>query len=623
MNRCLAMLALVLSALVWSAPAFAAEGPLQTGSRARYSHRINLYDADNTIIDPAERPAQPWATSTSCAKCHSVGVIAGGWHFNAVDESVDPGRPGEPWMLVDAATGTQVPLSQRDWPGTRRPEEFGLTPWDFVMRFGRHLPGGGVGTPPAEVMNDFSTRWGVAGPLEIDCLLCHDAEGRHDPAERGRQIEVENFRWAVTAASPFALVRGEASRLPDHYDPMMPPAGAVPPQVLYDEGRFDADDRVYLDLARRVPADRCYFCHTTSETTPAAAERWQHEGDVHIAAGMSCADCHRHGIDHQVVRGYEGEPERGRGSVVQTLTCRGCHLGTDEDPTSQAVALGGRLGAPRPLHRGLPPIHLEKLSCTACHSGGWPGEQPRMVQTSLAHGLGIAERGRHEQMLPLIQSPVFIRDAGGVIAPHKLVWPAFWGRRGEDGGLEPLAPEAVRRAARLREVEAVQGKPLELAEITRILGVLAADSRASGTPFYLAGGMVHELDEAGELRRTAITPEQAEFQPYAWPLAHDVRPAAQSLGARGCTDCHASDSNFIFGQVAALGPVAEVEPPTVAMHEWMGLDGDLQQFWGMAFIFRPVGKLFGFIALGLFGLVLLAYALPGVRRLTGMVGGVR
>src|SRR5207244_11240622 len=29
--------------------------------------------------------------------------------------------------------------------------------------------------------------------------------------------------------------------------------------------------------------------------------------DFHIRASMSCVDCHRNGVDHMIVRGYEGE----------------------------------------------------------------------------------------------------------------------------------------------------------------------------------------------------------------------------------------------------------------------------------------------------------------------------
>ncbi len=44
-------------------------------------------------------------------------------------------------------------------------------------------------------------------------------------------------------------------------------------------------------------------------------------------------------------------------------------------------------------------------------------------------------------------------------------------------------------------------------------------------------------------------------EPYLWPIAHDVRPAAQSLGVRRCEDCHSTGSPFFFGKVLVDSPV--------------------------------------------------------------------
>jgi hypothetical protein len=40
-----------------------------------------------------------------------------------------------------------------------------------------------------------------------------------------------------------------------------------------------------------------------------------------------------------------------------------------------------------------------------------------------------------------------------------------------------------------------------------------------------------------------------------WPIAHDVRPAAQSLGVRNCEDCHSPDLPFFFGKVQVDSPI--------------------------------------------------------------------
>ena len=604
---------------------------LQANSQAPYVHRISLYDETGAIIDPAGPNPPPYSPMGTCGKCHPVGMIGGGWHFNATDPDVEPGRPGEPWILTDAATGTQIPLSSRGWPGTFKPDEVGLGDFDFVLEFGRHLPGGGIGEP-----EDPEGRWQASGPLEIDCLNCHDMSLMHDQEERSRQGAAQNFKWSATASTTFAGVRGEnrnAAPAPASDDPFAEPpdmegqgggAGAGGgPRVQYDADQFDGDQRVYFNLAERPSSERCYFCHTVGRPAVEEPRAWAVDTDVHLAAGLDCADCHRNGLDHMIVRGYEGEPARGRGAV-EMFSCRGCHYGTAEDgkALTHGQMLGGRLGAPHPEHRGLPPIHLEKLSCTACHSGPWPGDSPDLVQTSMAHALGVAERGRPAAMPPFIQEPVYLRAENGQIMPHRMVWPSYFGRLGDGDKVTPIAPAAVREAAELEEVDALKWQPLEPAAIETILRALTEDRETTAPPVYVSAGRLWRLGE-GEAAPLASA-EHPAAEPYAWPLAHDVRPAAQSLGVRGCTDCHAQKSPFIFGTVTAAGMAAPTTGTQVvrAMHTFQDLDGDVHSFWGWTFTYRPVMKWVGFIAAAVLGLVLLVYLLAGLGRLLRLAGRV-
>jgi len=78
---------------------------------------------------------------------------------------------------------------------------------------------------------------------------------------------------------------------------------------------------------------------------------------------------------------------------MASLTCQGCHMGTGG--TETGTALGGRNAAPRPVHNGLPTLHFDKLSCTACHSGPYPSEQATTVLTSMAHRLGVESYNRN------------------------------------------------------------------------------------------------------------------------------------------------------------------------------------------------------------------------------------
>jgi hypothetical protein len=101
----------------------------------------------------------------------------------------------------------------------------------------------------------------------------------------------------------------------------------------------------------------------------------------------------------------------------------------------------------------------------------------------------------------------------------------------------------------------------------------------------------------------------------AWPIAHDVRPAARSLGSGGCTDCHTSDSPVFFGQVVAESPADLGEPAVIPMYTLLGKDPTELKAWGMSYTFRPFFKVVGFATAGLIGAVLLVYLLTGLAAL--------
>ena len=120
-------------------------GDQSDGSRAIPVHLIPLVDEEGDKITPAVEPLLPFSMRQSCGSCHDYEKISRGWHFNAAEPNIAPGRQGQPWIFVDAATATQFPLSYRTWPGAFRPELLGLTSWKFVQLFGRQTPGGGIG----------------------------------------------------------------------------------------------------------------------------------------------------------------------------------------------------------------------------------------------------------------------------------------------------------------------------------------------------------------------------------------------------------------------------------------------------------------------------------------------
>ncbi len=236
--------------------------PERTYSRSPFVHRIPILDEDGTVIrpqKPGEEPSpnassKPMSQANTCGKCHSdYPVMQQGWHFNFAQPNAPHGRPGEPWILTDLQTRTQLPLSYRGWPGTFHPHDVGINDFNFARLFGRHHTGGGA------LANSQDLRFKASGPLEIDCLICHTSDTRYDPVARATQIGNEqNFKYAPVLAAFLGKVQGSASRLRDNFDPTGPDARRAP-KVNYDPSRFGHSDsrlRLAVRPAHRTPRAR-------------------------------------------------------------------------------------------------------------------------------------------------------------------------------------------------------------------------------------------------------------------------------------------------------------------------------------------------------------------------------
>ncbi|MBN2246493.1 MAG: hypothetical protein JW755_11685 [Candidatus Aminicenantes bacterium] len=444
------------------------------GSFSVPAHRIPLKDQFNQTIIPTESFPLPYSTRYTCAPCHDYGVIEEGLHFNAGSDA-DAGRVGEPWIWVDTVTGTVIPLSYRNWKGMFHPREVGLSPWEFTLLFGRHMTGGGVSEPDWEKISS-SSRWEVAGMLEINCLACHNASRNQSHSEWAKQVLRENFRWAGVAASGIGEVKGMASRLPPTWTIIDGPNPddteyAVVPSVKYSPNDFDDKHNIFFDLLRQPDDGRCLTCHSVS---PVNIRRHSYELDVHSASGLKCTDCHVNGIDHNMTRGYEaeadelGEPDR------FDFTCQGCHIGSEFSGDTGKNT--GRMGAPYPTHNGIPAIHFEKLNCTVCHSGPLPAKEPIKVRTSRGNRLGIYGIAQWDMDFPQIVEPVYARDKSNKVAPHRLIWPSYWAKV-ENGESKPLNPAEVIEAGKtILDAEA---------EAARILTALLASPNLPGEPVLI------------------------------------------------------------------------------------------------------------------------------------------
>ncbi len=564
----------------------------------------DLLNTDGKQVDPSAKNAKPISLKASCGKCHDYEIIERGWHFNTGDANVPPGRCGQAWVLADLATGTQIPISPRGWKGSYRPAQIGMSSWMYVDKFGRHMPGGDYGERFADKYGDPSTdHWGATGNLSINCLGCHSCDFRQNQDEWAKNIERGNYLEAATAASGFGHVLGYVNKLPETFDRILGEAPDAPqfvPSVIFDKTRFGYKDSAFVDVAAsKLPNNRCYYCHSTHRIDK---QEFQTQEDVHMARGLSCVSCHRNGINHEISRNYEGETGRAEG-----YSCRGCHLGRNEAMTSE-LRKGGFGAAPRPAHKGIPRLHLDKLTCTACHSGPLPSAEPTRVQTARIHALGVHSVTHEADQLPLVFEPVFVKQADGKIAPCRMVFPAFFGRI-KDGKVKPMLPAAV-----LEATGNVLAAPADKApaaptpeKIAAALKALGADKNA-GLAVYVGGSKLWKLDGA----KPAPFDDPAA-EPYAWPIAHDVRPASQSLGAGGaCTDCHSEGSAFLFGKVPPITPAALSEPAPIEMSHFTGLDSMYHKLFGLTFIFRPYLKTFGFAVSGIVLAILLAFGLPGL-----------
>ena len=573
----------------------------RTDSRAPYVHHITLLAADGHEIDPADPLAPPYSPRRTCEKCHDYELISGGFHFDH-GGALEGG--GEPFVFYHPRSGSVLPLSYRDDPGAYSPASVGLDPLAFILEFGSHLPGG-----TATHLKTGVSRSAVTGDFEVDCMLCHAADRAYSTKLRAEQLKGQNFAWAPGVATGLAHVEGSVKGLDDDFDAAAEGARERLPKVRYDQSRFDGEGLVHFDLRRSPANEACYSCHSTRSAGAGVVPRFLSDEDVHLEAGLSCVDCHKSGLDHQFIRGREGEAASGGGDKeaisVTSLSCRGCHMGVDQE--GGRIADAGRFGAPKPLHLGLPVVHFERMSCTACHSGPLPGMEAQQVQTARAHRLGLPSQTRNDQDLPLIVETLFT-EIDGVIAPQRAFWPSGWAWRDAEGTLELIDPEVaykvIRKSMRVRGdfAKEVAGDAGGFAEkISKGLAAFAKDAESGKDPVYFSSGRLYRLDGAG----TLLDEVDRVDRRYSWPIAHDVRPARQALGSGGCTDCHAAGSPMFYGQVTARGIAPAEHPPAIEMTDLIGLDAGTRDLWTLLFAGRPYFKLLISISIFLTTLALL------------------
>jgi len=596
-------------------------GRLRTGADTSFVHRIGLFDERKKLV--GGKTTEPYSPMTTCGKCHDYASIPWGGHCGGARPGAAAARPGEPWILWDAATRTQIPLSHRSWAGTRPPADAGMSDWDFALRFGSHLPGGGplewlkdgrrrtVTEEPGPDGKGTVSRWKAGGAHAVDCLACHLA-APYDRQERAHLVRAGQFRYAPEAGAGLSAVKPATKKITPGGDEVVEPLppSAVKPSApgegtvaaLRDASRIDVEGRVLLDITRHPPARNCQACHAARVPGSAGGAASDRDRDIHLAAGLGCTDCHRNAIDHLITRGDDGEPDRKHHPENATLSCRGCHA-------------TGRLGAPPIPHRGLPYFHLEKIACTTCHSGPWPEEALQPVQTARAHGLGlIAQENLDGRELPAVRAPVYRPDGRGQIRPHYALWPSWYGEK-KDGKLVPLPLPRVQEALKeVLEAAKKEGtdpeKALDACAVVRKL-----KEKGVAEPVRVVGGRAYRVDGAA-----VVSSDAPEAEAVYWPIGHDVRPAQQALGVRGCSDCHSSSSPFFFGKATAAPAGPDGRPASKEMHEHLGLSPATIHLGAMAVVMREGGMKFISVLLVLGLLAAGAAHMGAAPRLARLLG---
>jgi hypothetical protein len=578
-------------------------GDSSDGSRIKRVHLIKLFDSEGNHVFPVN-PSVPFSTRQTCAgECHSYSKIRRGFHFNLNGKDSVKSRTGEPWIYTDPTTLSMIPLSFRKKDGAFNPEEIGLHNLQFITRFGPFYAGGDVGEIDSLQNPENYFRWEVSGKMEINCLLCHDANPRYDLAEYGSNIRRQNFKWAAAASGSLAEFEGNASAMPDNFDPYdynalqgIDTRATKPPRINYRPTVFNSKNQVYFDIVKETPDERCYYCHSSVQGSPGKYPR-SGDGDIHLKAGLKCVDCHNNDINHNMLRGDTPE-----------MSCAGCH--TKGNPES------GRLGATIAGHEGIPPVHLDKLACTACHSGEIDHSKPVYTKTSRNHFLGLHGTNKRAEVFPHIQSAVLARPSDGLLVPAHIFWPSFWAKTNSDGTITPLPVKFTEKIIRpLIGLDSLKNfgewPAVSDSAIAATLDTIPKLNPEIKRPLFITGGLIYKT-ENGKL----VSSEYRGGKGFAWQFAHPVRPAAQALGANGCRDCHSPGASFYRSEISVESSLKSAQGKTVSQSSLMGFSLFYQNLFSLTFYFRPVLKGILLISVFFIFIVLSGYLFSGVKSFT-------
>ncbi|MFZ1290647.1 MAG: hypothetical protein WAR79_11190 [Melioribacteraceae bacterium] len=593
-------------------------GDVNDGSKLHPVHLLNLLDEDGNVIDPKYEYGIPFSTKNTCGnECHNYKIISDGFHFNFHDTNKINTETHEPWIYTDPTTLTILPLSYKKQIGTFSPGDLNISPMQFLFRFGPYYPGGDISEfDSLENQKDFM-RWNVSGKLEVNCLICHDADPFYDQAEYASNIRKQNYKWAAVASTSFAEFKGNASKMPNNFDmynlttvQSIDQRSSIPPTLKYDSTKFNSANKVYFNVSKNIPNDNCYYCHSSIIADENLHSNWKNDEDVHIKAGLKCVDCHRNGLDHNMIKGVSDS----KISKSNSFTCEGCHIPS----SNNGKPINGNLGAPIPQHLGIPPIHFERLSCTTCHSGIWPTEKPNMIKTSKAHFLGMHGTNKAQDVFPHIFTNIFTENSSEKIEPRNLIFPSFWGIKDSNNNISPLPIEFVEQ--KIRPMLALDSifnfgtwPSVKDSLIISILDSIKNAKLFKGQPVLITGGKIFEVDG-----KTLSSDDYFE-NGFSWRIAHTVRPASQALGVNGCNDCHSMNSAFFTSNINVESSLLSQKGKTISISNSQNNNEIYQSLFSLTFFFRPILKFIIILSAIVIFMVIAGYSIFAIRSISNFV----
>ena len=565
---------------------------------------IKAFDGKPLTVDSNA----PYSPRKTCGACHDYGQITNGYHFQQgrTDGSGkivirDTFNPKYPWDLSSGMYGKYSPASvdasQLAKKANRSPSEIDKSSFFFARECGACHPGGGPseydrdgnlyyneetkkwgyelsgvnplldGDYTSYSMGDpnYGAPWNISGVGEADCLLCHLKGYRWK--ERGATLKGKFFKEGPATGAGWAKLKLSQDE----------PENSKADEVTVDYTQKDIADfeNLHLQMVRRPSDENCWTCHAVSDGRK-RGRQWSPENDIHKAKNLHCLSCHPSDKNHNFAKGNTLQ-ETVREDLDNTMySCEDCHYkGKDKK-------------APRYRHP-FSPRHMKRIACETCHIP-YLTASADLIYDHASTGMTILyetskflsnqpmdPRSSIPGLDPNIWYPAF-RDVRGRMVPVKSLIVIYWGDLDESTNVvKPIQLWKIRELKKppLRD-DNNDGVPEinSLEEVKAFLKALKAKDKfgnpVSNHPVLIKGDSLYQLDKKGEVEK--IKHEQAHLLDYS--ISHNAVSGPNVIGARGCKDCHSTNSSFFLRKVL-IDPYDEKGKPVyVEAWELMGISKD-------------------------------------------------